>query len=415
MINSRSSIESEKKLDADHVCEKIKQSANKALAFFEKKLEENGSYGSAITDLSCYYKSPMMFISAGKPEVSEKVLSYIASKFMAENGDFRTSENLKSIKPEYVEYWSYINGWILRAANELKISRVSQPVQTYLKSYAVGKEGGFFTNNTINSTDVTDILTTAHHGLINLEVGNLDVAIAAGNYLCNAINQQPDIQKGFYLRFNTKGAPIVEFSKENTPFYFISREQPNQLHFMIGYPSAYLAMLYKKTDNKKFLEAAQGYLNFSLSCEKSVYECNFSHKLAWAASILYEITGDSKYLLIIEKIANHFMSTQSSSGVWYEDDTNASFDQSAEIACWFFDIVKNINKFKQTLEDSKKHLGDAVSPDEVENKKSWAHKAIKGGVTMLVAGLSLFVVYNAVKKSGAITKDFNPSNSHSPK
>jgi hypothetical protein len=47
---------------------------------------------------------------------------------------------------------------------------------------------------------------------------------------------------------------------------------------------------------------------------------------------------------VIDKIADYFISNQKN-GIWFNDDINASYDQSAEIACWFFDIIKNLNSF----------------------------------------------------------------------
>jgi hypothetical protein len=100
-------------------------------------------------------------------------------------------------------------------------------------------------------------------------------------------------------------------------------------------------MLYQKTRNEEFLNSAQAYLDFSLSCNEQIYQCNFSHKIAWAASLVYECTGDEKYLRVIEIISDHFIANQRN-GMWYSEDINSSYDQSAEIACWFLEIVKNI-------------------------------------------------------------------------
>ncbi|MHB1949410.1 MAG: hypothetical protein ACYCQI_15005 [Gammaproteobacteria bacterium] len=330
------------------LCEKLSQSANKAIAFFENKLKADGSYGSEMKDISSYFKSPMMFISAGKPCTAEKILTHIKYSFMQKDGDFCSSEQLKSVKSEYIEYWSYINGWILRAANILSKPDNSDSAHVYFKQFYVGKDTGFLTNHIRNGSGVTDVLTTAHHGLINMEMENVELAISAGNYLCDALKKQLDIQKGFYLRFDKDGKPITDFAKDHTAFFFVSRSEPTQLHFMIGYPCAYLVLLYKKTGEERFLTAAKAYLDFSLSCDKSVYECNFSHKIAWAASLIYASTGDAKYFKAIEKIGNYFIAIQSDNGNWFSsEDINTQFDQSAEIACWFFEINKNLLQLKK--------------------------------------------------------------------
>jgi len=324
------------------LCTKLSESANQVVLFLESKLQKTGSYGDNVKDIACYFKSPMMFLAANKPQAAAAILNHIKTTFMSVDGDFKTTDTLKSTNGAYIEYWSYTNGWIVRAAHQLNIRAISQPGYTFLAQYNLGENAGFLTNNNKDGSVITDVLTVAHHGLINFEMGNLDIAISAGNFLCETIGKQLNLRNGFYLRLDKDKNLITECSKEQTPFYFVSATEPNQLHFMIGYPAAYLTMLYKKTQNSDFLNAAKAYLDFSLSCDRSVYECDFSHKIAWAASLIYECTGDDKYLTVIDKISDYFIKKQKD-GMWFPEDINSSYDQSAEIACWFLDIVKSIN------------------------------------------------------------------------
>jgi hypothetical protein len=368
-----------KNIDKSKLCLKLTHSANKVVDFLESKLQQDGSYGADAKDLACYFKSPMMFIAANKQKLASLVLTHIKKQFMQEDGDFRTQDNLKSINPAYIEYWPYTNGWIVRAAHLLEIKEIVQPGYQYLEQYNLGT-AGFLTNQ---EAKMTDVLSIAHYGLINLEMDKLDIAINAGNYLCEAIRKQPELDSGFYLRFDKNKNIIIDFPKDKTVFYYVSTKKPNQLHFMLGYPAAYLALLYKKTNNSEFLNAAKSYLNFSLSCDKSVYSCDFSHKIAWAASILYDCTGDEKFLAVIDKITDYFIANQKN-GMWFTDDINASYDQSAEIACWFLDIVKNINSFKKKMEW-------AMTKDiEPIHSNSFAKSAIKYGIVALVAGVGLY-------------------------
>jgi hypothetical protein len=152
---------------------------------------------------------------------------------------------------------------------------------------------------------------------------------------------------------------------------------------MIGYPAAFLALLYKETNRKEFLSAAKSYLDFSLFCDESVYSCDFSHKIAWAASLLYECTGDKRYLAVIDKITSYFLEKQEN-GMWFTSDINASYDQSAEIACWFLDIAKNINSFKKKAELVKTKEVQSIS------NNSFSKNAIKYGMVALVAGFGLY-------------------------
>lgn len=375
-----------REIDVSELSTKLHSSAGQVVSFLESKLQADGSYADA-KDLACYFKSPMMFIAADKPQAALKVLKHIKNAFMSVDGDFKTTDKVKSANGAYAEYWAYTNGWIVRAANRLGQTDVSSPGFEYLKKFKLSRNLGFLTNHQDSKSVDTDVLTAAHHGLINLEMNNLDAAIAAGNYLCEALSRQPELKKGFYLRINNKGEVITQYPAEKAAFYFVSTTQPNQLHFMIGYPSAYLAILYKHTKDMKFLDAAKAYLDFSLSCDESVYRCNFSHKIAWAASLVYECTGDTKYLAVIDRISGYFIANQKN-GMWFTEDVNSSFDQSAEIACWFLDIVKNINNFKKKI-----NLEDAKG--EGSAHQSWTTQAIKYGIMALVAGIGLYTFFRS--------------------
>lgn len=128
--------------------------------------------------------------------------------------------------------------------------------------------------------------------------------------------------------------------------YFINKSEPDQLYFMLGYPAAFLALLYEKTNDKKYLDLAKFYLDTALACAENLYQSNFSHKVAWAASILYKLTEEKKYLGVIQQISQHFLKQQSINGLWFVNNENkdyvTAYDQSAEIACWFLDIAKNL-------------------------------------------------------------------------
>lgn len=395
----RTMTKSEEQKTIETLNAKLTAAAKRTVDYFEENLQIDGSFGSEAKDIACYFKTPMMFVTANKPQEAKAVLKHIRAAFMTDEGDFQNNEALKSANGAYIEFWSYTNGWIVKAANQLGVVDISEPANAYLKQYNLGQEAGFSTNKIGKQPVITDVLTVSHHGLINLEMGNQEIAMAAGHYLCQAIAKQPNLKQGFYLRLDKEGELITIFDEGQVPFYFVSTTEPNQLHFMIGYPAAYLAILYKKTRNREFLIAAERYLNFSLSCDKSVYACDFSHKIAWAASLIYECTGNSKYLLVIDRIANHFIAKQQASGMWFSEDINSSYDQSAEIACWFLDIVKNINALK------KKHEQEA-SQSAAGKSRAWNKGAIAAAVFVLAGiGLAIWKVKTATPSSAAAIVD----------
>lgn len=318
-------------------------SAAKTLQFFESRIFPNGSYGEAVTDISGYYKSPMMFLRAGKSNRTMQILDYVKTNFLQPDGDFLSSGGIKSANSAYTEFWTYTNGWIVSAAQQISREDISKPALIFLDSFKNGENGGFFTHRLDLSDNITDVLTTALHGHIRLERGDIATAVESGNYLINLIDIQPDLAKGFYLRLDKQDNLITDFPKDESSLHWINREKPDQLYFMLGYPIAFLGFLFQSTRNCEFFEAAHRYVDFLFSCHKNIFSSNFSHKVAWACSVLFSISPDQKLEKLITSVMKHFLDTQSKEGIWFlEKDIHIAYDQSAEIACWFIETAKNI-------------------------------------------------------------------------
>jgi hypothetical protein len=108
---------------------------------------------------------------------------------------------------------------------------------------------------------------------------------------------------------------------------------------MIGYPIAFLARLFEATGKQEHLRAACGYLDYALSCTGTLRSCHTSHKVAWGAAVLSEITGDPRGTELAATIADYLLEIQDPSGAWLPDQpAHTTFDQTAEIAIWLREI-----------------------------------------------------------------------------
>lgn len=386
----------------EHLEERLKASAIRVSNYLESQMTEEGSYGKFVTDISCYCKSPFLFILSGKNECAEKMLKFIQHEFMNDQGDFQTSFFVKSTNPLYEEFSSYVNGWIVRAAQYLKMNSITDNGMDYLSRFkAKGVDNGYHTHPSDTGDECTDVLTTTHLGLINLEAGDLTAANSAGNYLCNIYNSQPNLNHGFYLRFHNSVDPVFDFKSKENNLYFIDKNKPDQLYFMIGYPAAYLATLYKRTGNKKFLEGAKSYLDFALSCNNPLHQSESSHQIAWAASILYSITGEVKYLTVIQTITDFLLNLQENSGMWFEldIDRNKLYDQSTEIACCFLEMHNNLKK----ADKNHSHNSSDIAPPDSQSQ--WSETLKCGAIIALTGGLGLLVYKAGVSKGKNLSSD----------
>ena len=314
------------------------EASDKAVDFLVSQLEDDGSYGPT-DDLAAYYKSPTTLYAAGRVEEANRLVDYIRGRFLQPNGDLLTGPDNKSGDAAFTEYYHYTNAWVAMGAQRLGRFDVAQKTHPFLLAFYNKHQGGFNTTGPYDRSDksaiMTDTLSTSHGGLLALYFGDLDKAQQAGDVLLEIFAGQPDLNVGFYERIDWKGNAITEFPEELTPFYFISATKPDQPYFFIGYPIAYLGLLYRATGETRYLEGAQDYLNWILNTTGNVRNFFFAHKVGWGASIVANITHNPTYAQLARDIANHLVSIQQPNGQFLPELGDfTSFDQTAEIALW---------------------------------------------------------------------------------
>jgi len=319
---------------------RYEQAADRGRRWLTAWLGDNGSYGPEADDLACYYKSPYLFQLSGRARQATQLLEFVRRRFMRPDHDFVTAPQHKSDNAAFNEYWAYPNGWLAMGAQRLGRFDIAYPAFEYLRSGHEPNRGGFLTSGHSGSGDgETDVLTTAHLGLVCLYFGDLTRAEGAGRWLARLLTLQPDLRAGLFLRLDRSGQLVWDIPQDKAAFYVVSTHEPNQAYFMVGYPIAFLAKLYEATADEVYLKAARDYLDFGFSCEGNMRSSPMSHKVAWGAAVLARITSDPRCAELAVTIADHLLAIQDPSGAWLVDQpAHTTFDQTAEISIWLQEI-----------------------------------------------------------------------------
>ena len=157
------------------VSNKYLEASEKTAQFFEQNISSEGELTApgAQSDLCFYYKLPTLLLVSGRYRLANKVLDFIKANFMQENGDFRTSTEVKTENGALCEYYAYSNAWVVMAAQRLGRFDIVTPGYAYLKGYfCKEKLGGFTTNGPVEGGNgVTDLLSLSHFGMLSLYLG----------------------------------------------------------------------------------------------------------------------------------------------------------------------------------------------------------------------------------------------------
>ena len=312
---------------------RCQKASNRAAKWLAEQVQPDGSLGE--TDLAAYYKAPIVLQMSGHTRQAHAVLGFIARTFGRADGDFATSAQNKTADAGLKQYPGYMNGWIIQAAQAMSCYDLSYRGYDWLRRFAHPDGAGGLDGPPGTRSDTVELLMTCHIGAVALAMGDRSTACAAGEALQVFWRVQPDSDERFYLRLDKRRRPLTGNHDGNhddlAVFRVIEAGAEGQLWFFVGYPIAFLTLLYRATGTTGYLGLAREYAGFALRCPALPRE-HYAHKVAWGAALLAEVTGETKYRDLAARITEMLVGTQADAGDWLPDQPRVTrLDQSAEL------------------------------------------------------------------------------------
>jgi len=345
----------------------LRQSADRMLDYYVNLQQPDGRL-EGFSDSAHYCKLPNALVWGGRIPEADRMLDYCVKTFFRSNGDFTNigeefSPTNKTLHWEFADFYAYLNQWWITAGMRLgRFDFVPKAYDYVHHQWYNPKTCAGILQEPINMRYENCIFTSAHIGLTNLYMGQMDVATSIGDTIVKMVDKQPglDFSTGeprFYMRFDDDFNLLKGFAPDDKGVKLaaiMKAENPNQCWWSLGYPAAYLAILYRSTGQEKYLEGAKKILDFAANPNcGNLRECIFSHKVMWAASLVGEITGRADYWDLCRDIAGHIINEgQVEDGRvlnWgWERGTEYGqaqiIDQTAEIAYWFYVVARQMEK-----------------------------------------------------------------------
>ena len=306
-------------------------------------------------DPQSYYKVVWPLTLAGRLREANLTANYIKSDFMLSNGDFSGGEPRSSEEWFQWRYYTYLNVWIVLGAHKLGRFDLSIPGFSYMLKYRDPETGGFCNEKPYPEGNyIEDALSASYNGLACLNLGCIEEAEGAGNFLLRLLSVQPEPDERFYVALNAKKGLITEFPEEEAPYRVVEAKATQQYYYYLGYPIIFLSKLYLATNKRIYLEAAEKYFNFTKLCSKDVYASPPSGKLGWGCAALYSITGDRDVGEAVKSVVKYLLQTQEEEGCWarfpgfkrYLDGKpyplTGRVDLTSEFTAWLMEILKDV-------------------------------------------------------------------------
>lgn len=326
--------------------EEISHHAKIGGRWLTEQLSKNGEWKvDKGFNIDAYYKAPWALAQVGYSREAQLILDHIRDNFLTPAGDLKpvSSNVLKEIQHLYA------NSYVLLGSMMTGRYEVGFPVGEFFETRiqtdgSFSSERGKSVENSGSST-----MSTSAGGLAALALADTRSAKMAGDHLKKIRDKQPEPGNKFYTSLQGDGSLITDIdSIENSWFYLVEVDDPDQCWYSMGLPMAFLVQLYKATSESKYLELAEWFYDFQSNCVNP-WVGGSSGKAGWGSSMLYQLTRDEKYRQTALEVAEYLISRQNNDGQWLPqsaepDDelTEIHFDTTSEFTLWCDLIQSNL-------------------------------------------------------------------------
>ena len=293
--------------------------------------EEDGSLGTAPTDEATFYNTLYVFAAGGRWNEARRFHDWACGNIVENDRTLR-------VDPDgiFATRAVYFKGWNIWGAHKCGMFELSLKAIEALLPYQDGNCGGFYVSKygMASGEGLLESNTSAMGGLACLRTGRMKEAVAAGNFLMDLLNKQPDLNKGFYGYMDPRSRNLVtshEFSGDDIYankstaiksevdrylFYCDKESDEIQPYANLGVPIALLCNLHNATGSASYLDTAVKLFEFLDHAGDKCWIKGQTTKALWGLALLYNITGDARIFDGIRTQCDHLCKTQLDHGAW---------------------------------------------------------------------------------------------------
>ncbi len=178
--------------------------------------------------------------------------------------------------------------------------------------------GGVFMNRAhMTATDAQILFLTCQYGMSAAMTGDHEQAVAVGGWLERLWNEQPDLPAKLYTISTPATGLVTEIPAGGDPRHYLNLAgEERQFHYNGGIAAAALAHIGMLTGEKKWLDLARKYEQFSIDSTPEQFKTRQVCKSAWGAGLISLATGDTGYTDWLIRMANWFADLQDADGSW---------------------------------------------------------------------------------------------------
>jgi hypothetical protein len=323
---------------------RFREARDRGAAYLLSTQLPDGSVPDAHLGAGQYWGTPIALQVAGHSQAAGRLLDWIRNNAFTAEGDFGPSP-----ERDQDHYYAYFNSWLIEAAHRMGQFDLSQRGTDFMLRFWDSDSGGFYSSPTERSAETRqDLWVVAGCGRAAVYTGRLDVARATGRWMRMIIEAQPNYPAQMFPVYS-RARGLHTDVELNDEFRYVLNQDANrdESFYHPGIAGGFLARLYQATGEAEWLELAIEYMRFAEGASDYLFRILRAGKVGWAASVLYTITGESKYREMAIRVGDNLIALQSPEGNWSDalqiTDTPSS-TLTAEMVIWLDEIHQAVGQ-----------------------------------------------------------------------
>ena len=316
--------------------QRFREARDRGAAYLLEHMRPDGGFGDPALGVTDYYKVPSALQVVGHSDAANRLCQWIRTNGMTADGDFGPRP---SGTDDY--FYAYFNVWVVMGAHRLGQFDLSQRGMDFLMDFWDPESGGFYSSFTDRDEETKqDLWVVAGCGIAALYAGRLDVAEGVGTWMKTLMGAQPDYPSKMYSVYSRANGLYTEVDPSDDVRYVVHNDaERDQYFFHPGIAGGFLARLYQATGDEGWLDLSKEYMRFAEGANEYLFRLLRAGKVAWAASVLWKLTGESKYEEMAVRTGDYIIDAQSAGGSWSDQAGDSpSNDATAEMVVWLDEV-----------------------------------------------------------------------------
>ncbi len=261
-----------------------------------------------------YYRGPWALSLMGETGSALELCAWIRRELL---GDGKLDRPVRLLR----DGWAYRDSVLIVGAHMLAQYDLSHGLVESLRRWQDPVSGGF-ANDVLPDgagSDEMDIPYAAGPGFALLATGHLDDARRVAGFLDQILAAQTELPDRFYCFWSRREQrPILPSDEAFTARFVVDQQADRMQRWTIGgIAAAFLGRLYLADPQPRFLHLARRYQDFSMAATPAQFRYPSVCKSSWGAALLYQITGEERYLAWLRRMAAWYLDGQERDGWWH--------------------------------------------------------------------------------------------------